>query len=109
MSCSTTMTELPPSTKLFNVGWMQTGRRFVENVKGSSALYSLQLGRELDPLGFAARQLGRRLSQLDVTEPDFPDDTEAALQADVVGEETECFVDGHTENVGDGLAGDLDL
>lgn len=97
------------SNQLFDIGGMQTGRRFIENVERAYALRPLQLGRQLDPLGFASGQFSCRLSQPDVTQSDFPDDAEAALQADIVSKKVECFIHGHAKNIGYRLAGDLDL
>ncbi len=54
--------------QLLDVGGMQPGRRLVEHVERVAALRALQLGRELDPLRLAARQLGRRLAQAQIAE-----------------------------------------
>ena len=77
MSCSTTITVLPASTRplqlrhqLVDVGRMQAGGRLVEHVERVAALRALQLGGELDALRLAARQLGRRLAEAQVAEAD---------------------------------------
>ena len=49
--------------QLVDVGRMQAGAGFVEHVQAVAALRPLQFGSELDPLCFAARQLGGGLAQ----------------------------------------------
>jgi hypothetical protein len=44
----------------FDIGRMQACRGLIQGIERPAPLSPLQLGRQLDPLGFAARQLGRR-------------------------------------------------
>ena len=51
---------------------MQTGGWFVQDIEGSAALQSLQFGGKFNPLSLAARELGRRLTQPQITQPNLP-------------------------------------
>ena len=53
-----------------HVGRVQAGRRLVQDVERVTAPGPLQLGGQLDPLRLAARQLGGRLTQVQVAQPD---------------------------------------
>ena len=55
--------------QLLHVCKMQSGRGFVQNIDRPSGAPSGQLRCQLDPLRFAAGQLRRRLSQLDIRKP----------------------------------------
>ncbi len=75
--CSITSTVLPGGDEslqhgqqLADVLEVQPGRRLVEDVERVPGGALLQLGRQLDPLGLAARERGRRLPELHVPEPD---------------------------------------
>src|ERR1700709_1932213 len=57
--------------ELFHVGRMQARRRLIEDIKGSAALGTLQLGGELYALRLTTGKLGRRLSEPDIPQPDF--------------------------------------
>ena len=57
---------------------VQPGRRLVEHVERVPAAGSLQLGRQLDPLRLAAGQLGGRLPEPQIAEPDFAQRRQAA-------------------------------
>jgi hypothetical protein len=64
--------------ELLDVRGVQSRRRLVEDVERVPAATALQLGRELDPLRLAARQLGRRLSQSQVADADLPENRRRA-------------------------------
>ena len=53
---------------------MKTGGRLVQDIEGVTALRPHQLGRELDALGFPARQFGGGLAEADIAEADLADD-----------------------------------
>ncbi|KAJ3057613.1 hypothetical protein HK102_011015, partial [Quaeritorhiza haematococci] len=99
--------ELPH--QLLDVGRVQAGRRLVEDVEGVAPLGPLQLGRELDPLRLAARQLGGRLAEPEIPQADVVQDVERAQDLRLVREELARRVDGHPEDVGDALPAMLDL
>ena len=65
---------------------------------------ALQLGRELDPLRFAARQLGGGLPEPQIAQAHLAQDVERAAHLRLVGEELPRRVDRHAEHVGDVLA-----
>jgi len=54
--------------QLFDIRWMQPGCWFVENVKRSATLRTLQFSRKFNALGFTARKLGGRLAEPDIAE-----------------------------------------
>ena len=54
-----------------DVRGVQPGRRLVEQVEGVAAPGPLQLGRQLDPLGLPAAELGGGLTEAQVAEPDL--------------------------------------
>src|SRR4029077_7334144 len=64
---------------------------------------------QLDPLGLAPGQGGRRLTELDVVEPDVVEGLELAAQLRDLGEEGECLLDRHRQHVRDGLALEANL
>ena len=77
MSCSTTTTVLPASTRRvqlahqqLDVGGVQPGGRLVEQVERVPAPGPLELRGQLDPLRLAAGQLGRRLPEREIAQPD---------------------------------------
>ena len=53
-----------------DIGEVQAGRRFVEQVQRAAGRFFHQLAGQLDALGFAAGERGRRLADLDVVEAD---------------------------------------
>src|SRR5688500_229213 len=95
--------------ELLDVGEVEAGRRLIENVEGSAGRPPRQLGRELDALRLAARQRGRRLAEVDVSEPDVVERLELVLDVGHGREELERFGDGHLQDVGDRLALEVDL
>ncbi len=61
-----------------DVGRVQAGRRLVEQVERVAAPGPLQLGRQLDALRLAAAELGRRLAEPQVAQPDVAQRLQAA-------------------------------
>ena len=116
ISCSTTRTVLPDVDQpvelrhqAVHVRGVQAGRRLVEDIERVAAPGALQFGRELDALGLAAGEFGRRLAEPQVAQADFPQDVERAEHLRLVGEESPGRVDRHPQYVGDALAAILDL
>ena len=70
-----------------DVGRVQPGGGLVEQVERVPAPGPLQLGGELDPLGLAAGELGGRLAEPQVAQPDLAQRLEAARGGRDVGEE----------------------
>ena len=83
---------------------VQTRGRLVEDVDGVPGRPLVELARELDPLRLAAGKRGRRLSELDVAEPDVGERLHVPLDRRDVLEELERLVDAHLEDVGDRAA-----
>ncbi len=81
--------------QLLDVGRVQAGGGLVEHVQRVAALRALQLGRQLDALRLAARQLGRRLAEPQVAEADLAQHVERAPHVRLVGEELAGRVDRH--------------
>ena len=79
---------------------MQAGGRLVEDVHRAARRLLRQLLRQLDALGLAARQRGRRLPELDVAEPDFAQGLELLPHLGDVLQELARLRDGHVEHVG---------
>src|SRR5437764_399139 len=80
--------------QFFDVGGVEAGGRFVEDVEGVGAADSLELGGEFDALGFAAGELGGGLAEADVAEADFAQDGEGAVDMRLLGEELPRRIDG---------------
>ena len=98
--------------QLGDVVEMQPGGRLVEHEQRAAprrrlAAGAARLGRvgeeagQLEPLRFAARQRGHRLSQLDVLEADIDDRLQRADDVAVVAKIDAGFADGEIEDVGD--------
>jgi hypothetical protein len=92
-----------------DVARVKPGRRLVEQVERVTATAALKLGRELDALRLAAGQLGCRLAESQVAQPDLAQRLEAAHRRRHVREEPCRLIDGHAEHVGDRLATHADL
>src|SRR5687767_1478416 len=60
--------------ELLDVEGVQAGRGLVEDVQRVAAAHALELGGELDALGFASRQLSGGLAEADVAETDLAED-----------------------------------
>src|SRR5690606_16248435 len=72
--------------------------------------HTLQLGRQLDALRLAARQLGRGLTESQIAESDVEEGLQAARSRQHGSEEVGCLLDRQREHIGDRLAvvGDLE-
>ncbi len=95
--------------QLLDVGEVETGRRLVEQVERPAGRPPAELGRELDPLGLAARQRRGRLAEMDVAETDLGQDLELRGHVRDRGEDLERLLDRHLEDVGDRAALVVDL
>ena len=62
---------LQDAEQFLDVGEVETGGRFVQDVHRAAGGSSGQLGRELDPLCLAAGKLGGRLAEVDVAQSDI--------------------------------------
>ena len=82
---------------------MQSRRRFIENVERANGSGHTQLGRQLDPLRFAARKRCRGLADPHVLQTDIVETIEHAFDSLVGFKEVEGLLDGHVEHVGDCL------
>ena len=85
------------------------GGGLVEDVDGVAGRALGQLAGQLDPLGLAARQRGRRLAQAHVAEADVDDRLHVAGDGRLVGEELERLLARQVEHVGDVLALERDV
>ena len=111
-----TMTVLPLSTRplehpqqLADVLEVQAGRRLVQDVDGAAGGALLQLGGQLDALGLAAGERGRGLAEPDVAEADVDERLQVPRDRREGREELGGLLDRHVEDVGDGLALEVDL
>ena len=68
-----------------------------------------QMSRELQALGFAARQRRHRLAESQVFEADVGERTQSGLHCRLVGEKSERFADRHLKHVGDGFVFERDF
>ena len=86
------------------------GGRFVENVDRAPGRFLRQLGRELDPLRFAAGKRVAGLPEPQIAEPDVLERAQLVGHRRDIAEEARRFVDRHLEHVGDvfALVGDLE-
>ena len=96
--------------KGIDVGDVETGGGFVEDVEGLGAAAFGQFGGELDPLGFAAGKGAGGLSEREVAESDFLHGGEFVGHGGHGAEKRQGFVDGHVQHIGDVFAfvGDLE-
>ena len=92
-----------------DVGEVQAGGGFVEDVEGVAGLAFAELGGELDALGFAAGEGGGGLAEMDVAEADVDEGLELLAGVGDVAEEGEGVFDGEVEDVGDGVAAVFDV
>ena len=110
-SCSTTTTVLPASTRPwsssqqpFDVGRVQARRGLVQHVERPGEPGALELGGQLDALRLPAGQLGRRLPEAQVAQPDVPQRRQPADGGRDVVEGVHGGVDVQVQHVGDGPA-----
>ena len=90
--------------QLMDIGEVQPGGRFVENVECFAGRLFAQLGGELDALGLAAGERGGGLTEAKVAEPDFAQRAQFALHAGDRAEKFAGFIDRHGEHIGDAFA-----
>src|SRR6059036_3926145 len=90
--------------ELFHVVEVKAGRRLVEDVEHVGGGARAQLGSDLEALGLAAGERGRRLAEPKIAEADVAEDAEPPGQRAVGGEEVHRVVHGHREHVGDRAA-----
>ena len=91
-----------------NVGEVEAGRWFVEDVDGLARRAFAQFFGELDALGLAARERGRRLADLDVAEADIEQSLQLLFDRRNVFEQGQSVFDGGVEEVGDREALEFD-
>src|SRR5262245_6429968 len=88
---------------------MQPGGRLVEDVQRAARSALRELLRQLNALGLAARQSGRRLAELDVAQSDVLQRAELVGDSREVLEQGQRLVDRQIEDVGDRFAAIFDL
>ena len=74
--------------QFFNIGWVQARGRFIEDVEHAASTGALQLGGKFDPLCLTAGELGRWLTESNVSESHLPQHVERSLQRLVAGEKS---------------------
>src|SRR5207244_3815435 len=80
---------------------MQSSCWFVENVDGAASRLFRELGRELDPLGFAARERGATLAELQVAQADIEERVQFVRNARHISKKSRRLIHGQVEHVGD--------
>src|SRR6266576_7149522 len=88
---------------------MQTGCRLVENVEGATGVALRQLRGELDALRLAAGKRRRRLTEVDVAEPDVEQGLQLLSHARLVLEERQRILDRLLQYVGDAQTAEANL
>src|SRR5439155_25961082 len=83
--------------------------RLVQNIEGAAGRALRKFFRELHALGFSARERGRLLADMDVSQPHALQRGQRVAYARYRLEELCRFVDRHVEHSGDRLAFELDL
>ena len=86
-----------------DVGRVQADRRLVQDVERRSVAAARQLARELDALGFTARESRRRLPDLDVAQADVVQRLQLAHDRRDGAEEAQSVLDRQVEDLGDRL------
>ena len=85
-----------------DIGEMEPCRRLIEEIEfgiSSGLLWSIEKTRQLEALGLAARQSGRRLAQADIAESHIRQNLQLAGQPSVIFEANEGFGDGQLQGV----------
>src|SRR5262245_17658377 len=95
--------------QLADVLEVETGRGLVEEVYRAPGRPLLQLRGELDALCFATGQRGSGLAEPDIAEPDLHQGGQVPADRRDGLEERGGFLDGHVEDLGDGLAFEVDF
>jgi hypothetical protein len=92
-----------------DVGGVQAGGRFVEDVQGAPRRTARQFGRQFQALRLAAGKRRRRLPKAHVAQPDVGKHLQLVAQRRDAAEERQCLGDRHIEDVGDVLPLEEDL
>ena len=90
--------------QLCHISGMQSRRRLIEQIEGPARSALGQFGSELYALRLAARQRCRRLTELDISEPDLAHRTQLALDRRQSREEFKPLLRRHIKHLGDVLA-----
>src|SRR5678816_3962272 len=88
---------------------MQPGGRLVQEVERVAASRALQLGRKLDALRLASRELGCGLPEAQIAQADFAQDIERAPHWRRVGKKGPSGIHRQVEHLGDALSAVADL
>src|SRR5262245_21621 len=88
---------------------MQAGGRLVEQVERLAGALLHQLAGQLDPLGLAPGERGRRLAELDVVQAHVMQGLELVPHVRDVLEQHQQLLDVHLQHVGDRFVLELDL
>ena len=94
--------------ELADVVEVEAGGGLVEEVEGAAGLALGELAGELHALGFAAGERGGGLAEVDVAEADVDEGLELGVDGGDVLEDGDGVFDGEVEDVGDGVAVELD-
>jgi hypothetical protein len=86
--------------ELVDIGGMLSDGRFIDDIERRASLNTLQLGRKLDPLCFATRELGGWLTQPKVSETDFLEERQGMPDVGGLGEELAGFIHRHFQHLG---------
>ena len=97
------------SQQLRDVGEVQSGGGFVENVQGATGGALRELFRKLDALRLAARQRRRALSQSNIGQADVEQRLQLGLHGRHRGEERQRILDRHVQDLLDVLALEADF
>lgn len=89
--------------ELGDVGEMESGRRFVQNIEGFRSRTFREVERELDALGFASGKGRCRLSEGNVSETDVDEHLEHPRDSGKRRKEREGFLAGHRKHFGNGF------
>ena len=92
-----------------DVGKVQAGRRFVEQIEGPARTLLDELPGKLDPLGLAAGKRGRRLPELHIIQPHCVQRAQLVGNGRNVLEMREGFLNVHLQDFGDRLSLVTDL
>ncbi|CVG16775.1 Uncharacterised protein [Serratia marcescens] len=90
--------------QLLDIGEVQAGGRFVEDIQRLAGAALRQLARQLDALRLTAGERGGRLAEADVGQPDIHQGLQLARQRRHRVEELARFFDGHLQHFVDALA-----
>src|ERR1700760_1786832 len=88
---------------------MQSSRRFVQNVNGSSGRFLSEFRGKLDPLRFASGQLSTGLPEREVPQADRDKWFKLVIDRRYIPEEPSGFINGHFQDVRDVFTSVSDL